>query len=446
MVAATRRNRRTVNIWPGFVDALASLLMVFVFVLLIFVLAQYFLTNTLAGRTRALAQLQQNISQLADTLALERSKTSNLQQQVSDLSEQLRATLAERDRLLGRLKLAQQQTQEANQKVETLQTRLAEADKTIRADKETIKLRLSEIASIQEDIAALRQVRDRLESKVATLSAQLKESRRQGAILRDRSKALEAKLAEEQDKTSLAQKELDKKDIRLQELAARIALADQALAQQKDLTETANTQIAQLNQQISALREQLTEVSAALSASEATVKEQSVRIEDLGKRLNVALARRVKELSRYRSEFFGRLREVLGERSDIRIVGDRFLFQSELFFATGSADIGEPGKRKLAEVATTLKSVAEEIPKDINWILQIEGFTDLRPIHTEQFPSNWELSTARALSIVKFLIAQGIPPKRLAAAGFAQFHPLDEGHTEAAYRRNRRIEMKFTQP
>ena len=446
MVAVARRNRRTVNIWPGFVDALASLLMVFVFVLLIFVLAQYFLTNTLAGRTRALAQLQQNISQLADTLALERTKSRGLQQQVSDLSEQLRATLAERDRLVGQLKLAQQQTQEATQKLANLQGKLEEANKTIRADKETIKLHLSEIASIQEDIAALRKVRDELESKVATLASQLKESTRQGAILRDRSKALEAKLAKEQEKTSLAQKELDKRDIRLQELAARIALADQALAQQQDLTESANTQIAQLNQQISALREQLTQVSNALDASEATVKEQKVRIADLGKRLNVALARRVEELSRYRSEFFGRLREVLGDRADIRIVGDRFMFQSELFFATGSAEIGASGKRELMQVAQTLKSVAAEIPSDINWILLIEGFTDPRPIRTEQFPSNWELSTARALSIVKFLIARGIPPNRLAAAGFAQFHPLDPGHTEEAYRRNRRIEMKFTQP
>ncbi|MCP3669949.1 MAG: OmpA family protein, partial [Gammaproteobacteria bacterium] len=154
---------------------------------------------------------------------------------------------------------------------------------------------------------------------------------------------------------------------------------------------------------------------------------------------------KVKELSSYRSEFFGRLREVLGDHPDIHVVGDRFMFQSELLFASASADLGDAGRVQLKKLAATLKEVTAQIPSDINWILRVDGHTDRNPINTEEFPSNWELSTARALSIVTFLVAEGIAPGRLAATGFAEFHPLDSSKTTDAFSRNRRIELKLTE-
>jgi chemotaxis protein MotB len=159
----------------------------------------------------------------------------------------------------------------------------------------------------------------------------------------------------------------------------------------------------------------------------------------------VALASKVQELARYRSEFFGRLREVLGKRKDVRIVGDRFVFQSEVLFETGSAELGGAGQQQLGQLARALTEIAARIPKDLPWVLRVDGHTDRIPIHTPEFRSNWELSTARAISVVRFLIDQGIPADHLAATGFGEHQPLDPGLSEAALRRNRRIELKLTQ-
>ncbi len=224
--------------------------------------------------------------------------------------------------------------------------------------------------------------------------------------------------------------------------------ADQTTAQltaQKQLSANALTEVDQLNEQIAALRQQLASIAAALDISQTKVKTQQGQISDLGQKLNVALASKVEELARYRSEFFGKLREILGKRPDIHIVGDRFVFQSEVLFAPGSADLTAAAKKDLDPVISTLKQIAAEIPTDINWVLEVSGYTDKRPINTPQFPSNWELSTARALSVVRYAIRQGIPADRLVGAGFADTQPIDPGDTPAAYARNRRIELKLTQ-
>ena len=183
-----------------------------------------------------------------------------------------------------------------------------------------------------------------------------------------------------------------------------------------------------------------------LGASEKVAAERKRQIANLGKRLNAAPSSKVAELSRYRSEFFGRLHQVLGDRADIRIVGDRFIFQSEVLFSSGSAELGEAGKKQLAKVASTLRGFASKIPSDINWILRVNGHTDRRRIHTARYPSNWELSAGRAISVVKYLIGRGIPAERLAATGFGEHRPLDSRDDEIAHRRNRRIELKFDQP
>jgi chemotaxis protein MotB len=225
----------------------------------------------------------------------------------------------------------------------------------------------------------------------------------------------------------------------------RTAELNKALDSEKQVSARALAQIEVLNQQISALRRQLAALEDALDASEKRDRESQTKIADLGQRLNVALAQRVQELSRYRSEFFGRLRAILGNRPDIRIVGDRFVFQSEVFFDTGQATLLPEGRAELDKVAGALIDLDKQIPPEIAWVLRVDGHTDVRPINSPVFKSNWELSSARAISVVQYLISRGVPAQRLVAAGFAEYQPLDTGNTEDAYRRNRRIELKLTE-
>jgi chemotaxis protein MotB len=242
-------------------------------------------------------------------------------------------------------------------------------------------------------------------------------------------------------------------------ISQQLAAANQALAaaqaannqstQRADTAEqqatAQQTTIDQLNQNIAALRDQLQQLAAALDASDAKNKDQAAQIADLGQRLNLALLSQVQQLAKYRSEFFGRLRELLGDRPDIQIVGDRFVFQSEVLFPPASAVLSDDAKRQLAIVAAALKDIATKIPGDIPWVLAVNGYTDKRPINTALFPSNWELSSARAISVINYLISQGVPAERLAAAGYAQYDPIDNGDTEQAYSKNRRIELKLTE-
>ena len=423
MAITPRGSRRSsIDIWPGFVDALAQLLMVIIFILLVFTAGQFYLGVALSGRDQALRQLQQHVDELANLLAIERSANDQLRSSTTELSTQLKSVLAERDQLTGKLR---------------------DADAVVSADKEKIDLQLRELESLRRDLAALKSVRAELEAKVASLAQQ--QAQEGAAALRDRAKELEARLASEQEKTSLAQKEIEARDVRVRELGSRAEGAEQALSGEKEVSRKALARVDELNAQITTLREQLSRIAAALDVSEAKVKEQQGQIVELGKRLNLALVNKVEELARYRSEFFGRLREILGDRPDIRIVGDRFIFQSEVLFAPGSAELGDNAKKELAPVITALKELSAKIPPDINWILRVDGHTDRRPISNSQFASNWELSTARAISVVRFAIEEGVPAARLAAAGFADKQPLDPRNAEDAYRRNRRIELKLTE-
>jgi chemotaxis protein MotB len=423
MAITPRGSRRSsIDIWPGFVDALAQLLMVIIFILLVFTAGQFYLGVALSGRDQALRQLQQHVDELANLLAIERSANDELRSSTTELSTQLKSVLAERDQLTGKLR---------------------DADAVVSADKEKIDLQLRELESLRRDLAALKSVRAELEAKVASLAQQ--QAQEGAAALRDRAKELEARLASEQEKTSLAQKEIEARDVRLANFGRRAEGAEQALSGEKEVSRKALARVDELNAQITTLREQLSRIATALDVSEAKAKEQQGQIVELGKRLNLALVNKVEELARYRSEFFGRLREILGDRPDIRIVGDRFIFQSEVLFAPGSAELGDNAKKELAPVITALKELSAKIPPDINWILRVDGHTDRRPISNSQFASNWELSTARAISVVRFAIEEGVPAARLAAAGFADKQPLDPRNAEDAYRRNRRIELKLTE-
>jgi chemotaxis protein MotB len=438
--------------WPGFVDALASLLMVIMFLLTVFMLSQFFLNELLTGRDEALARLERQISELSDLLSLERQASSDLRLSIAQLSDQLQSSTVERDAMstqLAELAAMRDALAELAEKSKAdaarVSARLEDAFKVISADKEKIKVQLAELESLRRDILALRTVRKDLEAKIGKLAANLQTTERDLTVARDRSKALEARLASEQERTNLAQTEIEKRDIRLSELLMHVDKSEAALADERELGAAQRARIALLARQIAALQKQLQRISALLEASETKTAKQQVQIADLGRRLNLALAARVEELSKYRSEFFGRLREVLGDQPGIRVVGDRFVFQSEVLFASGSAELNLKGEAQIAQLATTLGEIGKKIPKDLSWILRVDGHTDPVPIQTAAFPSNWELSTGRAIAVVKFLVDHGVPAGRLAATGFGEHQPLDPRQDEAGNRRNRRIELKLTQ-
>jgi len=281
----------------------------------------------------------------------------------------------------------------------------------------------------------------RLNAQLAQLTEMLSLEKIGKANLEDTLSSLRANLAlaeTERDRLKGVNEGLASGGSRANELASQ-------LDAQKGVAGRALAQVELLNQQIAALRRQLAAIEASLEASESKDKDAQARIADLGQRLNLALAQRVQELSRFRSEFFGRLRAILGNRPDIRVVGDRFVFQSEVFFDAGAAVVRPEGRAELDKLATALLELEKQIPTDVAWVLRVDGHTDVRPIASAAYPSNWELSAARAISVVQYLIGKGISPQRLVAAGFGEFQPLEAGQTEDAFRRNRRIELKLTE-
>ena len=379
LTSLSRRSRSPINIWPGFVDALAALLIIVIFLLMVFVISQFYLQNTLLGREKALDNMAQQMSELAELLSLERQANVDLNLSIEQLSGQLQSSLGEKDRME---------------------------------------------AAIGELTSALHES----EQSVASLKGNLENTGQRMASLQET-------LIEEQRRNSEA----------LANMQSRYQESKSALVQERELTGKQRDTLDLLNQQIAAIRNQLAGLNEALEAAERKDEKNQVRISDLGKRLNVALAGKVQELAKYRSEFFGRLREVLGDRKDIRVVGDRFVFQSEVLFDSGSDALALEGQVQLDRLARTLLEIAATIPESLDWILRIDGHTDLVRINNERFRSNWELSSARAISVVKFLVKAGIPPNRLAATGFGEFSPLDQKKDANAFRRNRRIEIKLTQ-
>ncbi|WP_027170840.1 peptidoglycan -binding protein [Methylobacterium sp. 10] len=336
MASLRTRRDRSLNVWPGYVDALATLLLAVVFLLTIFVVGQFFLSQEITGRDSVLNRLNRQIADLTDLLALERSTRRAQEEKASNLRTTLLSTEAERDKLKEQAGAA------------------AGGDN------------------------------------------------RQG--------------------------ELDKQLVAERATNARAA-----------------SQIDLLNEQIGAMRRQLAALEDALAASESRDRESQARIADLGSRLNVALAQKVQELARYRSDFFGRLRQILGNRSDIRVVGDRFVLQSEVLFPAGSASLKPEAAPELDRIATAILDLSKQIPADIPWVLRVDGHTDARPIASSQFPSNWSLSAARAIAVVQYMAGRGIPPQRLLAAAFGEFQPIEAGTSDDVYARNRRIELKLTE-
>jgi chemotaxis protein MotB len=382
MPATTRRRGDNgLNAWPGYVDALSTLLMVIMFVLLVFVLAQAFLSVTLSSRDKQLDQLNQQLAKLTDMLSLERGHVTQLQVSIAQLDQQIATGNEVRAALAQRLTVAQGQLTQANQAQQDLAAQLADAN--------------SRAAAAGMALAEASKARDQLAAQLA-------------------------------------------------EATARAGAATQQAAEATQFSDSARAQIALLSQQVEQLKAQMAAVARALDLAEAAGRDKDTQIANLGQRLNAALAAKVEELQQYRSEFFGRLRQVLANRPGISVVGDRFVFQSEVLFPVGSAELTDAGVAQIDQLADTIKQIAPEIPANIPWIMRVDGHTDRQPIKGGPFATNWELSAARAITVVKLLIADGVPAEHLAATGFADYQPLDKGDTPDAYAKNRRIELRLT--
>jgi chemotaxis protein MotB len=505
---AARRGRGGFDPWPGYVDALSTLLMVIIFVLLVFVLSQAFLSAALSGRDQALARLNRQIAELSDLLALERGTTQELRRSVSRLATDLQAATAARDALGRELELAIAARDRAGAERDALRTdrdRLSAllADATARAEAAASRVarlesqlaealtradqaRIDADARGRDAAAALalaeqraqqvtqsRELAEERARELADVTRQLAQTRQALAAeretlarMRERIAALDQQVAVERATVEMRLSELvrltqqietltalrDRLEREAADAAARATTEEERrqaveamLAEERRLGESARAQVALLNRQIEELRTQLARVSQALEVAEAEAAEKDVQIANLGQRLNLALAARVEELQRYRSEFFGRLRAVLGNRPGIQIVGDRFVFQSEVLFPQGSAELQPEGIEQIRRLAAVIREIARDIPPDVPWILRVDGHADRTPINPGgRFASNWELSAARAITVVRLLALLGVPENRLAATGFGEFQPIDPADTSEAYARNRRIELRLT--
>ena len=375
--------RRSENFtWPGFVDALASLLMVIIFVLMVFVLIQANLVYRVSGQDATLGEMRQQLASLSELLNIERRASADLAADLAQLQIQLDSSETERGALTEQLALVQAALGTRTSELTALTTKQAETEAALNAARDALDERLRALQMVEGQLA-LTEARNRTQQQ------------------------------------------------KMQDLEAQ--------------TTASKAEVAQMTLVLAGLRQRIEELSALLAEKDQQAKDDQIAIANLGKSLNNALASRVQELQQFRSEFFGRLRDVLKGRDDVQIVGDRFVFQSEVLFAPGQADIGATGQQQLSQLAVALADIAAKIPDDINWVLQVDGHTDNLPVRAGRYADNWDLSTERALSVVRFLVSQGVPAARLAATGYGEFQPLTSGDTVEDRRLNRRIELKITQ-
>ncbi|RAI58567.1 peptidoglycan -binding protein [Roseicella frigidaeris] len=537
MALNSRRNRGSgLDAWPGYVDALSTLLMVIIFVLLVFVLAQGFLSVALSSRDRALDRLNAQVAELAEMLALERGQAAELRSTLSRTAEELRAAASARDQLTAQLREAREERDRAGgerdaaqaererlaarlvdlelagrgnaERVASLEQQLAEALRRAESVGGDAAQTVRRLAETGRGLAAEQAARQQSETRAAALDRQLAESRGATETARQELAGLARQLQDAQAQLAQTQKQLaamqaematlnrtvtaDKTVIeaRLADIArlseqvrslaalrdqlerqaqeamrraeeqgrARTAAegaaatevqrreaAERNAADQARLAESARAQVALLTRQVEELRNQIGRLAAALDAAETAGRDKDAQIVTLGARLNAALAARVEELQRYRSDFFGRLRDVLGDRPEVRIVGDRFVLQSEVLFPPGSADLSAAGQQQIRSIARVLQEIARKIPSDVNWLLRVDGHADRTPmLPGARYATNWELSAARAIAVAQLLMAEGLPANRVAATAFGDNQPIDTGDSPEALARNRRIEFRLT--
>ena len=523
------------NIWPGFVDVLATLLMVIIFLLMVFTVSQIYLSDAISGRDKALDNLRNQINELSKILIIE---TKNKETALQSLEKSESELLLEKK---NAIKLESENTN--NQSLLVLQNEnildLGNQIENLLIELKIVANALETYEGVETSSLDTKGLGQRINKALASRIDQLKESNKQLEFSRKETtnqielvKGANDELLIVNNKLAINEEKLQNQILEYQKLTNNLitindslGLEDADLIQQLDAIKNKNLKLANLNKdlisrdktifnlrgkikelnnilsinadtessqenkisllnkkilnlnedkqnlqifnqklddeardnsiktldeinilskEIDILKSEINILNSALDASEQIVLTKELKIEVLGERLNTALTSKVFELQKYRSEFFGKLKDILGEREDIKVVGDRFIFESELLFDSGSANLREEGKNKLKEIGQTLKETTNQIPADIDWIIQVEGHTDNRPINTLQYPSNWELSSARANSVLKLLLDIGFIPKRLAAAGYGEFYPISAGESSIDLQQNRRIELKLT--
>ena len=410
------RSRPNEYNWPGFVDVLASLLMVFVFVLMVFVLIQANLAYRVSGQNASLSALRSELSTLSELLNQER-----------EASAELSVTLAT-----------------TNQQLSLAESKIGELSAALEASETTAASQLEQLRALNAQLLAQTNRADELQANLASATGRIATIEDALAALRLEASSLEEDRAKLSDALASRSIELTARQSQLDQTEDALATSRAEAASQKALNEEAQLEIERLIAATLTLRNELNELRALLAEKEAQSLADKVTIASLGKSLNAALASRVQELQKFKSDFFGRLRDILGARSDVTVVGDRFIFQSEVLFEQGQARLGEAGRAQLTEIGAALMEISNEIPADIPWVLQVDGHTDDVPV-SGVYRDNWQLSTERALSVVRYLIQQGVPAERLAATGYGEFQPIAKGTSIDARSRNRRIELKFTQ-
>jgi chemotaxis protein MotB len=462
--------------WPGYVDALASLLMAFVFLLSFYAVGQMALSSAVSDRDSAIDKLNAQLAALGDVLNIERVKSADLDRRLSALGTQLRDTTAARDRLAGQLRDAEARiagilrerddltgrlaavgrerdqlqgqlagvTRERDQLQSSVEGFVRERDTATAAAARTQR----DLDELQRRAAGITSERDRLAGELAKL---LEERERLAGRLKDVEDRAKAQVLDDKKMADALKAEIERQKLELTRLSAAMAAANDEkgklwddLTVEQKLNAEQKAAIVRLTAEIAAIKKEMARLGDLLDIKERQLKDRNAQIVDLGTRLNRALASKVEELSRYRSEFFGKLREALAGRGDVTVVGDRFVFQSEVLFDPAQSALKEEGERQLVDLALRLRDIAQRIPPEVDWVLQVDGHTDSIPINTPQFRSNWELSTARAIAVVKVLEANGIPPSRLVAAGYAEHRPLVAGTDAVSRAKNRRIELKLT--
>ena len=463
------------NIWPGFVDILATLLIVIIFILMVFTVSQFYLSDAVVGRDKALAELRLQITELSKILT---STEENLETEVQKniiLTDELQesGTLLEKRDLaifelsgqIGKLRDELQIVAMALEKYEGIT--INEIDTANLGERINMALasRVDQLKNVNLELknlnnqltnlnSELLQLNKELDIKDQDLKTRLQEIENKNIQLSNLNESLvekdntifslREKILKLNDILALSDEESKKQKAEIQLLNQEAEESQLLITEKETSVVSALEQVASLSEQIGKINDEIEILNAALEASERDRLTKELRIEVLGEKLNKALTSQVLELQQYRSEFFGRLKEILGSREDIRVVGDRFIFESELLFDSGSANLQEEGKNNMIKIAETLKSITDQIPNDIDWIVQVEGHTDNIPISTYLYPSNWELSTARANSVLKLLIQVGFDPAQLASAGYGEFHPISSGSSIDDLKQNRRIELKLT--
>jgi chemotaxis protein MotB len=384
-MALKRRRENGLDAWPGYVDALSTLLMVTIFVLLVFVLAEAFLSSALTGSDNTISQLRDQIAELSSALSLEKSNSATLSQELAALNAQLAAQKSANAALTAQLATA-------NGSIASLTTA-----------QQSLQEQLSDAQAQSQSTAA----------RIGALQSQLANQAQNSA---NNGPSLEQQLNDSQSK----------------------------LAAQTQVSEAALNEVDLLNQQLAALRLQMAMLAQALDAAQAADAKDNVQIVDLGKQLNEALARKVEELQSYRSEFFGTLRAILANEPNIKIVGDRFVFESDVLFPVDEAKLTPAGQAEIKDVAQAIIQIAAKIPPNINWVLSVDGYADAQPITGGPYHSNFDLSAARSLAVLDLLIKYGVPADRIAATANGAASPIAAGDTAADYAQNRRIEFRLT--